>query len=874
MAAAGREVRDCEYTIAFDDGSSREIFGNAVPLLDERGKVRGAVGAFIDITERKRAEEEIYRRNALLDGINTIFQQTIQCETDEELAQTCLRVAEKITGSKCGFIGEIGADGLPRDIAISDPGWELCTMYDKTGHRRPPGNFKIHGLYGRVLQDGKSLLTNAPAEHPDSAGTPVDHPVLTAFLGVPLLDGDRTIGMIAVANREGGYRQADRESLEGLAPSVVGALRRFRAERALRESEDRLRMALDSAQFGTFDFNPVTGDLVWDAQMKRIWGLPPDDKPDYIRMLERINAEDRERVSQIVAASVAPNANGNYEAEYRIIWPDGTTHWSSARGRVYFQREGERRLAVRMVGVQRDITRRKRTEEQLQATAERLKAILERAPVGIVTNDRECYLIEPNAAYQSICGYSAEELRGKKFTDHTHPEDMAKTLLSYEQLGSNKLQSYEMEKRYIRKDGKIIWVRVIASKLNDDNNIGIIEDITERKQAEQQLRATADRLQAVLDNAPVGIVTGNRQNRFVETNAAFQRMTGFSGEELKQMSWKAFTHPDDVADNEDLVDGLMQGKVKRYDFEKRYSFKDGRTIWVRVVSSRLDDEHKISIIEDITERKRAAEQLRKSEARSQRLIDSNIVGVIIADPDGAILDTNRAFLEMVGYARKDFENGLGWRDLTPPEYSALDEASVKQAGEAGAFPPYEKELLRKNGTRIPVIVGGATTENREAIVFFLDLTQLKKAQLELEQLARIVESADDAIVSLSLTGDILSWNEGAERLLGYTKREMIGASEEILLPADSGQEGEQVREVIAGGKALDYFQTVRIAKSGEEKPVWLRISPIREGGGKIIGISKIARDRSQAIQAHALEEQLRQAQKIESLGPPDRRRGA
>ena len=104
------------------------------------------------------------------------------------------------------------------------------------------------------------------------------------------------------------------------------------------------------------------------------------------------------------------------------------------------------------------------TEKQFQATAERLKAILENAPVGIVINNRECRLIESNAAYLRICGYSAEELKDKKFTDYTHPDDIAKNLQLYEQLRSDKLQSYEMEKRYIRKDGKTIWVRVIASR--------------------------------------------------------------------------------------------------------------------------------------------------------------------------------------------------------------------------------------------------------------------------------------------------------------------------------------------------------------------------------------------------------------------------
>ncbi len=130
------------------------------------------------------------------------------------------------------------------------------------------------------------------------------------------------------------------------------------------------------------------------------------------------------------------------------------------------------------------------------------------------------------------------------------------------------MQSYELEKRYIRKDGKTIWVRVIASRINEETNIGIIEDITARKQAEQQLRATANSLQAILDNAPVGIVTGNQQHRFEETNAAFQRMIGYSGEELKQMDWKMLTHPDDIARDTESVGRFMQGKSKNLRLRK------------------------------------------------------------------------------------------------------------------------------------------------------------------------------------------------------------------------------------------------------------------------------------------------------------------
>ena len=148
-------------------------------------------------------------------------------------------MAEEVTGSKFGFIGEIGPDRLHHDIAMSDPGWELCELYDKTGHRRPPGNFAANGLYGHVIATGKSLLSNSPSEHPYSIGTPAGHPPLTAFLGVPLKRGGRTVGMIAMGNRDGGYGDDQRRALEDLAPAMVQAFDRKRAEEALRNSERR-----------------------------------------------------------------------------------------------------------------------------------------------------------------------------------------------------------------------------------------------------------------------------------------------------------------------------------------------------------------------------------------------------------------------------------------------------------------------------------------------------------------------------------------------------------------------------------------------------------------------------------------------------------
>ena len=101
------------------------------------------------------------------------------------------------------FVGEVGIDRIMHDLAISEMGWDQCLMYDKTGHRRSPSNFVLHGLYGRVIESGKGFFTNDPLSHPDSIGLPEGHPPLTSFLGVPLVQEGKTVGILVVANRKG-----------------------------------------------------------------------------------------------------------------------------------------------------------------------------------------------------------------------------------------------------------------------------------------------------------------------------------------------------------------------------------------------------------------------------------------------------------------------------------------------------------------------------------------------------------------------------------------------------------------------------------------------------------------------------------------------
>lgn len=185
-----------------------------------------------EVEERKIAEEKISRQSMVLEAINRILRERIRTETEEELGKFCLSVAEELTGSTFGFLGELNEKGLFETIAISNPGWEKCKV--------PEGqaicvteDMPVCGVARVIIKEGKSRIVNgeeAVRNHPDYDEVPEGHPKITSFLGVPFRDKGKVIGMIGLGNKEGGYSIADQENVEALSISMFEVLISKRAE--------------------------------------------------------------------------------------------------------------------------------------------------------------------------------------------------------------------------------------------------------------------------------------------------------------------------------------------------------------------------------------------------------------------------------------------------------------------------------------------------------------------------------------------------------------------------------------------------------------------------------------------------------------------
>ena len=352
-----------EWRVVWPDGSVHWIFGRWQVFKDQSGEPIHMTGVNMDITERKRAEESVLRQNAVLDGINSILSAALTSETEGELGATCLAVAEEVTASKFGFVGEMDLEGTMYDIAVSDPGWEVCGMAKPKGHGKAAAGFKIHGIYGRVLLDGKGLYTNDPSSHPDSIGLPEGHPPLTAFLGAPLIHDGRTIGMVSVGNREGGYRDEDLEALEAITPAIVQAFMRRRAEESLHEREEDLKRAQAVAHTGSWRMDVQRNVLEWSEENHRVFGVPEGTPMTYETFLDSVHPDDREFVDREWMAALCGEP---YDIEHRIIVGD-TVRWVRERAELELDRDGE---LIGGFGTTEDITERKRTEQALHEAEE------------------------------------------------------------------------------------------------------------------------------------------------------------------------------------------------------------------------------------------------------------------------------------------------------------------------------------------------------------------------------------------------------------------------------------------------------------------------------------------------------------------------
>lgn len=309
------------------------------------------------------------------------------------------------------------------------------------------------------------------------------------------------------------------------------------AEQSALRAAEQHRLALDVAHLGTWEYNLAAGQVLWDERCRDIFGAAETNEIAFTRVLELIHPEDRESLMQRVSDATAPDSNGSCESEFRVLWPDSSIHWVSAKLQAVFEGEGKSRRAVRFIGTVMDTTERKRAEEALRESEEYFRTLADNMAQFAWMADEKGSFFWYNKRWYDYTGTTLDDMRGwgwQKVQDPDHVQRVTEKIKYCFETGTVWEDTFPLR----GKDGNYRWFLAQAVPIRDEKGnvlrwFGTNTDITELREAEQRLRESRAlyrnrlaELQTIYRSAPIGLCVLDRDFRFVRVNDHLAEMNG------------------------------------------------------------------------------------------------------------------------------------------------------------------------------------------------------------------------------------------------------------------------------------------------------------------------------------------------------------
>jgi len=706
---------------------------------------------------------------------------------------------------------------------------------------------------------------------------------------IPVIYQDRVIASLHVASHQ--YEEVPataRAALETLAAQVGSAIARVQAEEALRRAKDdleiqvaartaQLRQANESLEDElqvrrevekalhyseakyrtlveqipaiTYTISLAAGvDFLYvSPQVETLLGFSPEAwRTDAENWERQIHTDDRERVVAEITSSLETGAP--FSTEYRLLAKSGRVVWLRDEARVVSDPEGQFQF---LQGLALDITEKKRAEDALRQTTQTLQTLIQASPLAIITLDLDFKVSLWNPGAERMFGWKESEVLGGYLPAVVSENQRIEEEVRLKQEMGEKAQS-ALELKRVRKDGSIIDVHLWTASLLDANgkiigNMGILADITARKQAEEALRASEANYRTIFNgvNDGIGVVdmaTGN----FLDVNRKWLEMTGFAAEEARGLNVGALCLPGAEFSPEDAYQ-RVQAAIREGPqlFEWLAQTKDGRPHWVEVnlrCAVINDQDRLLTVVRDITARKRAEEKLR----RQAELLDLAHDAIIVRDLDGRITFWNSGAEETYGWGKDEVQGQEPHQLLKTgfPQPREILEAEFFRQGQ------WQGELshTRRDGRRIVVTSRWALQRDKEGkptaiLEINRDITGQKQAEAWRARLAAILEATSDLVSTADHKGRMLYLNRAGREMLGIgVEEDIAGLSVKDLHPEwawnliREGSRQAAIHHKVWSG------ETAFRSRSGQEIPTSQVLIAHKGASGKVEFFSTVARD--------------------------------
>jgi len=477
-----------------------------------------------------------------------------------------------------------------------------------------------------------------------------------------------------------------------------------------------------------------------------------------------------------------------FEDEVRFRRADGQYRWHLQRGVPLRDEDGN---ILKWYGVLTDIEDRKRAAETLQRNEHYLVEGQRLAHMGSWVFNPAGFFSHWSRELLRI--YGLDPAQGapslEEYLALIHPQDRKFMRSLIEQMVAE-ASGCDATKRIVRRDGEVRYIRCVGVSVVEDGTlqriVGTAIDVTEHELLTQELR----RREAYLAEAQRLSHTGSfgwrpDDGEVVWSDETYRIFEYDSRLKPTLDSLMQRIHPQDRALAQQVIDRASQTGTD-FEHEYRVLLPDGRVKHVHAIAHTVQnasgDREFVGAVTDITERKTTEDKIR-------RLVDANILGIFIGDVEGAcVIGANDAFLRMLQYSREDLvSRRMFWADLTPPEWRERDERAMASLKATGTAQPYEKEFFRKDGSRVPVLVGGALFEGgSEGVAFVLDLSEQKRAEEKIRgqelEIRQVLDLAPQQVVVFGSDGERLYANRVALDYVGLSLDEWRQTSGHVFRP--------------------------------------------------------------------------------------------
>lgn len=606
------------------DRHERRLAGEEVPSIYE--------SAILTRDGHKVLVEFNVSQNLYLDKPTTfVFVRDITARKKEEkIRNSVYRISEAAHSAESlqefyVEIHKIIADLMPAKdnfyIALFDDGTNIVHFpYFVDEEEDNPGPQKIgNGLTEYVYRTGRSLLASPKVfKELEEKGEVVSiGPPSIDWLGVPLKIRGKTIGVLTVQSYTEGvrYSREDKKILTYIAEQVAMAIERKQTNQALKKSEKQIRVLIESIPASIFFKDTKGRHLVVNKAFEEFVGR---------KRKEIIGKTNRELLPKNLAEKCRKSdekvlkTGKIYHGQEKHLSQNGEIAFFDITKSPILDEQGD---IVGLVGINRDITTRKKTEEALEASQEQYRDLVEKAGIAILIDDRDGNFQYVNERYAELLGYAQEEVVQLSIQNVVYPDDVDRVMRYHQNRVQGKKAPSRYEFRGIKKDGSLIYLEVDAHPIKKRNKIVgtrcYLWDITGKKLADMALKQSEEKYKTIAENVDVGIyrTTSGSNGRFIEANPSLLKIFGYEDkQEFLNMEVSKLYYDPEARDR-------FQTKMLREGFVKNEELllkkKDGTPFLGSVCAVTVrNDKGKIiyfdGIVEDITERKQAEEKTKAS----------------------------------------------------------------------------------------------------------------------------------------------------------------------------------------------------------------------------------------------------------------------